>query len=380
MFGGKLLKNKKKLWLSALCVLVVVLAGVAIYPFFIQKQATRDHASDMGQRITMLLETGEILEGNLASPASEKESHGERADTAHGEAEITHQGESGEQEVFHQRNEGEHGAGEEHVQNILPSAVNEGTHSDSHGDPEEKSHDNHAAEIENPAVSHKNAPVVRPKIAIMLGGLGLSGSTTERALTLPSSITMGFSPYAHDMAGWLNQAKEDGHEVFVNMPVEPVDYPADDTGPYALLTNLSAEKNIERLSWVLSRAEGYAGIYTTPSEKFTYSQKSMTPVLEYMQKKHLLFVYGDGYNNNMLLQLSKKLSQPLIVRDFIIDEQVSAVKIEKKLRALEETARVNGFALGIGNPYPITIKILERWLPALAAKVIDIVPISQLPR
>jgi hypothetical protein len=65
-------------------------------------------------------------------------------------------------------------------------------------------------------------PNGRPKVALVIGGLGLNTRATEAAIeTLPAEITLSFSPYAEGLQGWVDMARAHGHEVLLETPMEP---------------------------------------------------------------------------------------------------------------------------------------------------------------
>ena len=66
----------------------------------------------------------------------------------------------------------------------------------------------------------------RPKIAILLGGMGLNQQLTQKAIKeLPGDVTLGFAPYGENLQAQVNRARAEGHEVMLQLPMEPVGYP-----------------------------------------------------------------------------------------------------------------------------------------------------------
>ncbi|MBZ0217697.1 MAG: divergent polysaccharide deacetylase family protein, partial [Fimbriimonadaceae bacterium] len=65
-----------------------------------------------------------------------------------------------------------------------------------------------------------------PKIAILVTGLGISASGTSEAIQrLPGEISLAFAPYGGDLQRWIGKARRAGHEVLLQVPMEPFDYP-----------------------------------------------------------------------------------------------------------------------------------------------------------
>ena len=91
----------------------------------------------------------------------------------------------------------------------------------------------------------------------MIGGLGLNAKATRQAIEqLPADVTLSFVPYADGLQSWIDLARQNGHEVLLETPMEPADYPDNDPGPYTLLTGAQPKENLGKLDWLMSRADG----------------------------------------------------------------------------------------------------------------------------
>jgi len=62
-------------------------------------------------------------------------------------------------------------------------------------------------------------------------------------------------------------------------------FPDNDPGPQTLLTSNTAELNIDRLHWFLSRFQGYVGITTLMGARFTATDQAISPVLREVGKR-----------------------------------------------------------------------------------------------
>jgi uncharacterized protein len=114
-----------------------------------------------------------------------------------------------------------------------------------------------------------------PRIALVVGGLGVSANITGDAISkLPGAVTLAFMPYSYDVDHLAGRARRAGHEILLQAPMEPFNYPDNDSGPQTLLTTLSAEQNLERLYWLMSRFQGYVGITGAMGARFTASEQA----------------------------------------------------------------------------------------------------------
>lgn len=218
----------------------------------------------------------------------------------------------------------------------------------------------------------------RPRIAVLLTGLGLSGAATEAAINdLPGAVTLGFNPYAPKLDEWIGYARAAGHEAFLSLAMEPVDYPRVDPGPHTLLISLDRQQNVERLQWVLTRVTGYVGVVTSAGSRFTTSQADLLPILDEIKARGLMFVDSHSTENTVAGPLAKSIGLPRAVSDLALDQQqASRDAIDARLQQLEQMARQTGVAVGLGEVYPVTIERLAQWIPTLERKGIVLAPVS----
>ncbi len=219
----------------------------------------------------------------------------------------------------------------------------------------------------------------RPRIAIVLGRLGYSQSATHTAIQqLPGAITLGFAPYALRLADWISQARAAGHEVLLQIPMEPYNYPTNDPGPHTLLTSLSTEENIGRLEWLLGRGSGYVGITNFMGSRFTSSRDHVKPILGELKERGLLFLDAKVGRDSVAQELATELGVPNAASSRFLDLEASRVAIDARLFELERIAKSTGSAVGMGLPYPVTIERLAIWAQTLEAKGLVLVPVSAL--
>ena len=187
-----------------------------------------------------------------------------------------------------------------------------------------------------------------PRIALIVGGLGVSASVTADAISkLPSAVTLAFMPYSYDVDHLAGRARREGHEVLLQAPMEPFGYPDNDFGPQTLLTSLTPEQNLERLYWLMSRFHGYVGIAGAMGARFTASEQSFAPILRETAKRGLIFV-DDGANPRSVAgRIAGANNLPFAKADIIIDSVPTPAEIDHALGRLEMAARERGVVVGI---------------------------------
>ena len=212
----------------------------------------------------------------------------------------------------------------------------------------------------------------KPKVALIIGGLGLNAKTTRQAIeSLPPEVTLSFVPYADGLQGWIDMARAAGHEVLLEAPMEPRDYPDNDPGPYTLMADGRADDTTHRLEWLLSRATGYFGVTNYLGSKFVTSPNAMAVLTTDLRARGLAFI-DDGSASRTAGGLPRASAYR------IVDDQLAAEAIEAQLSALEAEATRSGKALGSGFAYPVTLDQALRWSTGLAERGYQLAPASAL--
>jgi len=216
-----------------------------------------------------------------------------------------------------------------------------------------------------------------PRIAVLIGGLGISQQSTAEAITkLPGAISFAFAPYASDLERIVARARAEGHEAFLQVPMEPFDYPENDPGPKTLLTTLSSRQNTEHLHWAMGRFQGYAGIVNYMGGKFMASEAAATPILREANQRGLMVVDDGTSARSLVPQIATSLQQPNLRADIHLDRVPTPAELDAQLAKLEARARERGFALGVGSALPVTIDRVARWARALESRGFVLVPVT----
>jgi polysaccharide deacetylase 2 family uncharacterized protein YibQ len=216
-----------------------------------------------------------------------------------------------------------------------------------------------------------------PRIALIVSGLGVSASTTADAIAkLPGPVTLGFVPYGTDIAGLAVRARAAGHELLLQVPMEPFEYPDNDPGPQTLLTSLTPEQNIDRLHWVMSRFQGYVGLANTMGARFTASETSFAPILHEIAKRGLIYI-DDGSNPRSVAgRIAGANNSPFARADVTIDAVPTPAEIDHALDRLEMAAREHNVAVGVASALPVSIARIAKWAKTAASRGLLLVPIT----
>ena len=215
------------------------------------------------------------------------------------------------------------------------------------------------------------------RIAIVISEVGMNAKRTQKAIQdLPAAFTLAFNPYGNNLQNLVDQARSAGHEILLQLPMEPLGYPNIDPGPQALRTDLSEEENLSRLTWLLNRFTGYVGFTNQMGSKFTATAESLHPVLEVIKEKGFLYLDSRTSSNSVAAAIAEQLDIPVAINNRFLDHKADGALIDARLKELEKIALETGSAVGIAYPHDETFRHLSDWAKTLDKKGLVLAPIT----
>jgi polysaccharide deacetylase 2 family uncharacterized protein YibQ len=216
-----------------------------------------------------------------------------------------------------------------------------------------------------------------PSISIVIGGLGVGAAkTTDAIMKLPPAVTLGFTPYGSDPGKLVERARAQRHEVLLQLPMEPFDYPDNDPGPQTLLASASPEQNIDRMMWHMSRFQGYVGVANFMGARFIGTDTAMQPVAREASKRGLALFDDGSTPRSVAAGAAEGQGMPFARADLTIDVVPTSADIDKALARLESLAKERGIAVGTASALPISIERISAWAKNLEARGIMLVPLT----
>lgn len=217
-----------------------------------------------------------------------------------------------------------------------------------------------------------------PKIAIVVGGVGLEPRVSGAAIDeLPDAVSLAFAPYGAAVERLAARARERGHEILLQAPMEPYDYPRDNPGPHTLLTG-ARRRTLDDLRWLMGRFVGYVGVVNFLGGRFTADESALTPTLREIAARGLFFLDDGTSPQSLVASLAPGLASPAARADVVIDARPSPEAIDAALERLEALARQNGAAIGFANALPASIARIGRFARDLERRGVALAPVSAM--
>jgi polysaccharide deacetylase 2 family uncharacterized protein YibQ len=228
-----------------------------------------------------------------------------------------------------------------------------------------------------PVMTSSNLSAGAPRIALVVGGMGLNRAATQSAIErLPGETTLAFAPYGPDLAGQVAAARAGGHETILQLPMESFGAEGEPPGPHMLKADAPADQMIDNARWLMSRFTGYVGVANFLGARFTASEHALAPLMREIGARGLLWFDDGGSPRTLAPALAQRLGAPFAMADVAIDADPAPAAIDAALARLESVARQKRVAIGFASGLPAGVDLVARFARTLSGRGVALVPLS----
>ena len=217
------------------------------------------------------------------------------------------------------------------------------------------------------------------RVAIVVGGLGISQTGTQAAIkALPASVTLGFAAAGNSLDRWMQDARHAGHELVIQVPMEPFGYPQTSPGPHTVTAEETAAGRFDELLWSLGRTTNYVGVMNYMGARLSAEPSAMRPLLGELARRGLMYLDDSSSPRSVAKDSARDAGTPFAAASILIDASQQPGEIDKQLATLERIARADGSAIGIASAFDTSTAAIATWIRQAESRGIKIVPLSAL--
>lgn len=217
----------------------------------------------------------------------------------------------------------------------------------------------------------------QPAISIIMDDMGYRLKSGESAIALPGALTYSFLPHSPHVNHLSIRAHDKNKEIMLHLPMQSED--GRKLGPGGLTDAMTEETFKTVITSSINAIPFARGFNNHMGSRLTKNQLLMHRLMQQVAaKNNLFFVDSKTTSNSVAFQVARDAGLRSIQRDIFIDHELSPRFIKRQLKKLIKRAERTGTALAIAHPKTLTIAILEKWLPTLKDKGINLVPVSTL--
>jgi len=219
-------------------------------------------------------------------------------------------------------------------------------------------------------------PVAR--VALVIDDFGFDMKIARKFIKVPLPLSFSVLPHLAHTREVAALAAAQGHEVLVHMPMEPHSYPTSDPGRGALLLAMTPQEMVSRLDQALAENPYARGINNHMGSKFTENPHAMRIVLGHLKERGLYFLDSYTSSDSAAPTVARELGMPCLKRDIFLDHEPNEKFVRNQIEELIRRAKIEGYAVAIGHPHAVTLKVLLEEAPRFEKEGIEVVPLKKL--
>jgi len=234
--------------------------------------------------------------------------------------------------------------------------------------------------VPSPTPKPQPAPNARGRLAILLDDGGQKLDLVSEAATLPTEVGFAILPFLPKSSETAVGLHEAGHEIWLHLPMEPENYPANDPGPGAVLMSMNSDDLRAAVHSAINNIPHAIGVNNHMGSKATADLKTMTWIMQELKTRDLAFIDSRTTIHTVAEEAAQAQGVPTNRRHVFLDNERSAAAIRVQLDEAVYRSRMEGEIIAIGHLDNVTIEVLAQELPGLAKRGADLVNPSDLVR
>ncbi len=214
-----------------------------------------------------------------------------------------------------------------------------------------------------------------PQLAIVIDDLGRSLESAADFAALDIPLTFAVFPKLPESRAVAEYFTSRQRDIMLHMPMEPRDYPVQDPGPGAIFMAMNDHEVRRILGGDLESVPGIIGVNNHMGSRLTADPQKMAQVMAALKGRNLFFLDSRTIADSVAYKSAVRVGIPALQRDVFLDNERNVDIILEQFRVLIEIAKVKGEAIGIGHPYPETLRALSQFTEIAESAGVEIVPV-----
>lgn len=202
-------------------------------------------------------------------------------------------------------------------------------------------------------------------IVLIIDDLGFDGQSIERLMSLDANVNCAILPNGTRASEFAEALNDRGFEILVHLPMQPRG--RETPGRNAILTSMSDDEIARATRENIDAVPHARGMNNHMGSLATTDRRVMTNVLRAMPDG-MYFIDSRTTGTSIAADVARELNVRTASRHVFLDDVASERAVRKQIAELAAAAEERGVAIGIGHPYPVTMRVLAEELPELKAR------------
>jgi polysaccharide deacetylase 2 family uncharacterized protein YibQ len=199
-------------------------------------------------------------------------------------------------------------------------------------------------------------------IVLIIDDLGFEGQPLERAMALDPNINLAILPNGTRAEQFAELLHARGFEVLCHLPMQPRGH--ETPGRNAILASMSDDEIASTTRRNIQAVPYARGVNNHMGSLATADRRIMTSVIGALPDG-MYFIDSRTGGGSVAATVAREMNVRTASRHVFLDDIATESAVRKQLAELATAANKRGVAIGIGHPYPVTLRVLADELPEL---------------
>ncbi|HEX6642320.1 MAG TPA: divergent polysaccharide deacetylase family protein [Thermoanaerobaculia bacterium] len=211
----------------------------------------------------------------------------------------------------------------------------------------------------------KHAATGSPRIVLIIDDLGFDGQPLERLMALDPNVNLAILPNGTRASEFARKLHARGFEVLCHLPMQPRGH--ETPGRNAILASMSDDEIASTTRQNIEAIPYARGVNNHMGSLATADRRVMTSVIGAIPDG-MYFIDSRTGGTSVAAAVAREMNVRTATRNVFLDDVATEKAVRKQLAELAAAAEKRGVAIGIGHPYPVTLRVLAAELPELRAR------------
>lgn len=198
------------------------------------------------------------------------------------------------------------------------------------------------------------------KLAIVIDDVGYHSKEDAAIFAMPREISVAIIPAAPYARARNQEAKSQGRDILIHMPMQPVSAVKIEDG--GLHLGMSEAQVNDRVNTAKNIVRDAIGMNNHMGSAATADPQLMTYLMTALQEKHLFFLDSRTIGKSVAGKIAKEQGVRSLDRHIFLDDSNEFADVQRQFKAAIHYARKHGSAIAIGHPRQNTIAVLQAGL------------------
>lgn len=212
-------------------------------------------------------------------------------------------------------------------------------------------------------------------IVLIIDDLGFDGQPLERVMALDPNVNVAILPNGTRAEEFAEKLHARGYEVLCHLPMQPRG--RETPGRNAILASMSDDEIATTTRRNIQAVPYARGVNNHMGSLATADRRIMTSVIGALPDG-MYFIDSRTGGSSVAAAVAREMNVRTASRHVFLDDIATESAIRRQLAELAAAARKRGVAIGIGHPYPVTLRVLADELPELKARGFRLVRASSV--